>query len=519
MIRVSPSVRISLGLVFITLSVLLLGHYVGLIPDQSKVDMEVRKSAAESLAMQTILAARNNNFVSIRKNMDAIVDSHPEVLSLGLRDFDGRYRARTEDHQIHWVAPSGKDSTSTHWQLPIDRDGKQWGTLEISFMPQGLNFVMGYRLSPFTLLLVFFVLISFTGFVIFLRRTLRHLDPTSVMPKRVQYALDTITDGVIIVNREERIILANSAFAKKLGCTAKALMGLRASELDWINAGTSKPPEVLPWSQAMSQKEIQSDIPLNLAAKFNEVLFFRANAAPILDDKGKSRGALATFNDITELEKKNHELSKMLELLQQSNYKVELQKQELEIIATKDSLTGCLNRRAFFAKAQRYMETSVAEGLNLACIMVDLDLFKSINDTHGHIVGDQVIMYLAKTLESATRGDDAVCRYGGEEFCVLLPNCDIEETSIIAERVRCKLVEDGAKAIAQAPGIRISASFGISDFTCGANDIKELIAQADRALYMAKVGGRNCLVSWDSYKENAFLQQSEKDMQTSSLDA
>ena len=519
MIRVPPSVRISIGLVFITLSVLMLGIFVGLIPDQSRMAMEVRKSAAESLAVQTILAARYNNVASIKKNMDAIVDSHPEVLSLGMRGVDGRYLTQTEGHQIHWVAPPGKDSTSTHWQLPIDQEGKQWGTLEISFMPQGLNFVMGYRLSPFTLLLVFFGLISFIGFMIFLRKALRHLDPTTVMPKRVKYALDTITDGVIIVDTEERIILANSAIANKLGCTIKALMGLRASELDWVHPETNKPPEVLPWSQAISQKEIQSDIPLKLAAKFNDVRFFRTNAAPILDDKGKSRGALATFNDITELDKKNQELSEMLELLQQSNYKVELQNQELEVLATKDSLTGCLNRRAFFAKAEQYMAGSTAEGFNLACIMVDIDLFKSINDSYGHAVGDEVIKYLAKTLKSATRGDDAVCRYGGEEFCMLLPNCDIEKTSIIAERIRHKIVEDGAKSIAQAPGIRISASFGVSDLTCGANNIEELISQADRALYIAKEGGRNCLVSWDSDKENAFLQQGEKNMHTSSLDA
>ncbi len=102
---------------------------------------------------------------------------------------------------------------------------------------------------------------------------------------------------------------------------------------------------------------------------------------------------------------------------------------------------------------------------------------------------------------------------------MLLPNCDIEKTSIIAERIRQKIVEDGAKSIAQAPGIRISASFGVSDLSCGANNIEELISQADRALYIAKEAGRNCLVSWDSDKENALLQQGEKNMHTSSLDA
>ena len=208
-----------------------------------------------------------------------------------------------------------------------------------------------------------------------------------------------------------------------------------------------------------------------------------ANVAPILDGKGKSRGALATFDDVTALE--------------DSHRKMEIQNQKLEILATQDSLTGCLNRRAFYEKAKEYLAATAAGGSNLACIMADIDLFKSFNDRYGHAVGDQVIQFVAATLKSALRKDDVVCRYGGEEFCLLFSNSDIENAVTIVERIRHEIETQSPSAIPDKPEIRISASFGVSDLSLGAKDIEELITQADKALYKAKADGRNRVVPWE----------------------
>ncbi len=484
MIRISPAIRISLGLVFISLSVLLLGNFIGLIQDQSTAAMEARKSAAELLAMQCTLAAQFNNVDAIRKTMDVMVELRPDVLSLGMRNADNRYIAQTQIHQIQWEPPPGEGSTSLYWQVPIHKGTKRWGTLEISFAPQDSLVVLGYRVRPFTLMLAVFSAVSFLAFVIFMRRSLQHLDPTTVMPSRVKYALDTLTEGVILMDNRERIILANSAFAKKLGSTVESLMGLKASKLGWLDPGTDKPPETLLWTEAMYRRETKSGIPLNLDTKVNGIRNFMANVAPILDDKGKSRGALATFDDITELE--------------ESHRKMEIQNQKLEILATQDSLTGCLNRRAFYERAEEHLATTIAGGSNLSCIMADIDLFKSVNDRYGHAVGDQVIQFVAATLKSALREDDLVCRYGGEEFCLILSNCNIENAVAIIDRVRRKIVTQSGRAIPDKPGIHVSASFGISDLSLGAEHIEELISQADNALYKAKADGRNRVVSWDS---------------------
>lgn len=237
------------------------------------------------------------------------------------------------------------------------------------------------------------------------------------------------------------------------------------------------------------------------------------NSAPVLDEKGKSRGAVVTFDDVTELEKQSYQLSRMVELLQRSRDKITRKNKELEILASRDSLTDCLNRRAFFRAAEQYRAAATREGSNSACIMADLDLFKSVNDRYGHAIGDQVIQYFARTLQSEVRDDDIICRYGGEEFCILLPRCDLEKAVGIVERIRQKIAAQGAQAIPDVPGLRVSASFGVSDLTLGAPSIDGLLTQADTALYKAKEGGRNRVTCWNSETEIQFLLHAQNPQQ------
>ncbi len=519
MIRVSPVVRMSLGLMFITLTALVISNLIGLIPDRTRVAMESRKSTAESLAVRCTYAARDNNVAAIKKSMDAILESKPDILSMGMRSSNGKYLALTAEHQLHWDGILGGKSTFTHWQVPIFQGEKRWATLEISFAPKGTFVLLGYHISPFTLLLLFFAIISFTGFIFFMKKSLRYLDPSSVMPSRVKHALDTLTEGVLLLDKNERIVLANSVIVEKLGCTAKELMGVKAHKLNWVDHETNKPPETLPWNRATTQSEKQAGILLDLNTRVNGIRTFVVNSAPILDDKQKSRGVVVTFDDVTELEKQSFQLSRMVELLQMSrdkinlkNKEIQLKNKELEILATKDSLSGCLNRRAFFIRAEQFLTESIKENKIVSCIMVDLDFFKSVNDTYGHAVGDHVIQFAAHVLKGAVKGDDMVCRYGGEEFCVLLPNCDGENAATIADSIRVKIEAQSAQAISEAPELRLTASFGVSDSYSEANSIEEILAQADSALYAAKKSGRNRVVSWDSIRDKELLQRAQNNL-------
>ncbi len=497
MIKLSPTVRISLGLVFISLSALLFGNFTKLIPNQSAVVMEKRKYAAEALAVQFTMSTRKKNVVAFRKTMDVIKEMYPEVLSLGLRGDKGYLIVQTRDHKTHWVAPPGDESTLTHWQIPIFQGKRQHSVLEISFVPDNAFMVLGYNISPFIILVAGFACVTFVGFFIFMRKVIRNLDPTLVMPSRVKYVFDTLTEGVLLIDMNERIVLANQALADKLGCSINSLMGSKASEFEWRNLESNKTSEELPWTKAIREGENLSSVQLKFATKSDGFSTFSINVALILENSGKSRGALVTFTDLTELEKKNSQLSTMVEQQQLANAEIERQNKELEILSTRDPLTDCLNRRAFYAKAEQCLAKASAKQSPVSCIMTDIDKFKAVNDNYGHGVGDEVIKYLANTLKSSTRADDVVCRFGGEEFCILLPNCPVEEAAEIFEQIRIKIEAHSARAISGAPGINITSSFGVSELHSSTNSVDDMINQADTALYKAKDSGRNRVVVWD----------------------
>lgn len=126
-----------------------------------------------------------------------------------------------------------------------------------------------------------------------------------------------------------------------------------------------------------------------------------------------------TLQDITEQERTNARLHQTMKALQTSQKKIEAQNRELQQLASYDQLTGLLNRRAFFEKGEKLFTEYQQSGAPLACIMCDIDHFKSVNDNHGHPVGDEAIMVVTRFLQQNVRPSDLVGRYGGEEFWVV----------------------------------------------------------------------------------------------------
>ncbi len=162
---------------------------------------------------------------------------------------------------------------------------------------------------------------------------------------------------------------------------------------------------------------------------------------------------------------------------------------EVQRMAITDSLTGQYNRRGFDELGKRELDRFQRFGRPLSVIMLDIDLFKNVNDTHGHAVGDQVLTTLARRCRSHIRHVDVLGRYGGEEFAILLPETDLFTANEIAERIRRSIA---AEPIATAQGaIHITVSLGVSKAIAATTSLEKLIDQADAALYKAKQGGRN----------------------------
>jgi len=217
-------------------------------------------------------------------------------------------------------------------------------------------------------------------------------------------------------------------------------------------------------------------------------------------------GLVMTMSDITELMVANQTLQSRaatlaLEIgreratrraLTQEIDQREERERELRRLAETDPLTALLNRRSFVEKANGAMADADASAGDVSLIVVDLDHFKRINDTHGHAAGDGVIRAFADMLLGVVRHDrDLVGRFGGEEFAILLPGAGRDEAESLAERIQTEL---GGRAlpVSESLSLAVSASFGVAARQAG-ESFNDCIERADRALYRAKREGRDCV--------------------------
>jgi diguanylate cyclase (GGDEF)-like protein len=163
--------------------------------------------------------------------------------------------------------------------------------------------------------------------------------------------------------------------------------------------------------------------------------------------------------------------------------------EEIYRLKTTDGLTGAFNKRYFEEELQREFFRFLRYRRPLAMVMLDIDLFKNVNDQYGHLAGDRVLADLAKLLISITRSEDTFCRYGGEEFSVLMPETELSEAIERAEMMR-SMVERARFEFDGVP-IAVTVSAGVADARPSFEEASEFVASADKRLYDAKGGGRN----------------------------
>ena len=478
----------------LTVSLLLLGDLIGVVPNEDRGLLDGRKKFCESLAVQFSMAVNRGETDLIHATLDALVAREDDVVSAAIRTANGRVLAESGDHAANWVDIPLDKSTSTHVQVPVFQGKRRWGTIEVSFRDlQGSGLLLGISYSLFPLI-IFFVIVGSAAYLFFIKRTLRELDPRSVIPERVKSAFNALAEGLVIMDEKEQIILANTSFAEKIESSDEVLLGRKLSQLAWASESENREPEPFPWEVTLAENKRRKGVPMKYESRREGTHTFMVNTAPITDGKGAVRGVLATFDDLTDLEKKQVELKQTVTQLQKSRTELQEKTVELEYLATRDSLTGCLNRRAFFEKAEFLFLTATQNNTELTCIMVDIDHFKSINDRYGHATGDKVIQLVTAELRSNARPDDLVGRYGGEEFCIILPGVNCADAVAIAERLRIRV--KGASQGRFTASVRITASFGVAALTEDIGNPGELVNCADKALYIAKESGRNRVVAW-----------------------
>ena len=187
----------------------------------------------------------------------------------------------------------------------------------------------------------------------------------------------------------------------------------------------------------------------------------------------------------------DHQLSVLVTIAQQAAVAIENAKHYQQ--ATVDSLTGFRSRDYFFGRVAEEHRRVVRYGGGFALLMMDLDGFKRLNDRHGHLAGDHYLHEISETVRQQLREADLPCRYGGDEFCILLPETDLEGGRTIAERIRSAV--SGRIVEAEGAVLRTTASIGLAVFPHhGDDDVRDLLRKADEALYLAKRQGRDRVV-------------------------
>jgi len=172
---------------------------------------------------------------------------------------------------------------------------------------------------------------------------------------------------------------------------------------------------------------------------------------------------------------------------------------DIETLAITDGLTGVYTRRYFIERFDEEIKRASLRKSSVAFLMIDADHFKMINDQHGHLTGDQVLKEISKIIQENVREIDIVGRFGGEEFCVVLPDTDMEGSRVVAERIRKSAEKRSIKAYDNT--VSVTLSIGIAIYPSDGKLLEEMMDKADWALYRAKSQGRNCVVAFGLYQK------------------
>jgi len=201
-----------------------------------------------------------------------------------------------------------------------------------------------------------------------------------------------------------------------------------------------------------------------------------------------------------ECDSRIRDLEQRMLKLRHENLELIVQNRVLSEVSSRDSLTGLYNRWYVLEKIDVELNRSVRHGSPMSVLMLDIDHFKRVNDSYGHSAGDEVLRSVGQVLRESCRVYDVPGRYGGEEFCIVLPETRVGNTTTVAERIRRRLA--AASMPVGTTSVTVTASIGIAGMDCvpqeGVLSSNDLIDRADRALYSAKHRGRNRIEMWDA---------------------
>jgi diguanylate cyclase (GGDEF)-like protein/PAS domain S-box-containing protein len=286
--------------------------------------------------------------------------------------------------------------------------------------------------------------------------------------QRTQNALRAVADGLAIVNLQGRISSLNPVATHMTGWTEEESLGQPLSEIVRFTDARGRSVDVLAEGFSSGRAQIVS-----LCRRDGHVILVDGAVAQVHDPDMQVIGTVVTFRNVTAAARMTRELA---------------------FHANHDPLTGLHNRRAFESHLQRAVASATELGCCHCVLYFDLDRFKGVNDGAGHVAGDELLRQLALLLRRQLREHDSLARIGGDEFAVLLENCNAKRAVQVAEKIRSAIA--GFEFGWDTRVFRIGSSIGVVDFADGTLSAAQIMEIADRMCYAAKAGGRDQVATY-----------------------
>lgn len=304
-----------------------------------------------------------------------------------------------------------------------------------------------------------------------------------LIPVARSMLIENMSDGVLMLDAKNRVVDFNPAMKQYLGGESTSMLGRHVSELlgDWIEQSDALLGE--------SQSSIEMRIP-NDPSRYLDL-----RVTPLFDAYRQLSGRLIVFRDITERKDVEKQLRHANRRLQSQLIEIGILQSQLREQAIRDPLTNLFNRRYLEETLDRELARAAREKYSVCIIMIDIDHFKQVNDNYGHEAGDFMLKAIADVLGGLSRRGDFACRFGGEEFVVVLTNINTEVAHERAESLRVSL---NSLRVPYGPHtLTATFSMGLASYPANGETHESLLRAADKAMYAVKVAGRDHIRSFD----------------------
>lgn len=423
-------------------------------------DITERKQAEEALRLSEELLALFIRHSPIYAYIKEVTPTESRVLQasdnfermIGIRGRDMMGRRMDELFPPEFAAKISADdwcvvSNGELLTLDEDLDGRHYTTLKFPIVQGTRTLLAGYTIDI----------------------TARKRN--EIRLRQYESMIMAMSDAVALIDSQYRYLIVNDEYQRRTGLPCDRILGLTIAELLGESVFQTQIKEHFDrcLNGEIGQYQVWFDLPVR-GRCFCDICY-----APYFDEDGRIRGVISSSRDITELKRLEEDLRQLTRL---------------------DPLTQLFNRRYFFTLAEQEYQRFCRYHRPMALCMIDIDHFKSVNDRHGHLVGDAVLCDVAQMLHDSLRQVDILARYGGEEFVILLPETDLQTARASAERLRMAVAE---RRIQTPSGpISVTLSLGVVAIDDGpAMPLERLLDAADQMLYRAKQTGRNRVEIWD----------------------